>query len=191
MAGPAPSTTTVLAVLVTALVALLCAPTSSASASSASASSASASHGAHQPRRQAQEDGGSSIFAAAGIESGGGTSGGLTVSSLLEVDAQCHDPLYQSDANGDGRIDRDEYAAFANALSGGYFADSACTQNNKGEVKKCDFDLLPLALQSNFINLACLCERFRFGGALDDESVNKSESDCCVGDNAHISTYSS
>ena len=99
---------------------------------------------------------------------------GLPASSL---DGQCRSSLFQSDANSDGRIDRDEYASFANALSGGYFTASACTTNTKGDkIKRCAFDDLPLALQSNFINLACLCERFQFG-----------DGDCCVGDNAHIS----
>ena len=127
-----------------------------------------------QPRRQAQEEGGETA--------GAGTTGifsaaGLPASSPLEIDAQCRSSLFRSDADGDGRIDRDEYAAFANALSGGYFTASACTTNkNSGRIKRCAFDLLPLALQSNFINLACLCERFQDGA-----------DDCCVGDNAHIS----
>ena len=158
----------------------------------AAGASVSASRGAHgsapaggvQPRRQAQEEGdetagaGTTTITTSGIFS----AAGLTASSLLEVGAQCRSPLYQSDADSDGRIDRDEYAAFANALSGGYFTASACTTNSSGtKVKRCAFDDLPLALQSNFINLACLCERFQFGG--DGEETDG----CCVGDNAHIS----
>ena len=126
---------------------------------------AAAAGGIHRQTQQQQQDS-SSIFVGSALESA------ITVSSLLEIDEECYAPLYQSDLDGDGRVDRDEYVVFVNAISDDYFA-SACRNNNP---QKCNFDQLPLAVQSNFINLACLCERF--GGA----------DDCCVLDNAHIAT---
>ena len=202
MAGPAaPSTTrtAAAALAVLALAALLwAAPLAAGNAS---------------VRRRTQEGGetagagtttatSSGIFSAAGLPEAGLTEaesvvsrrsrrGGCDISFIMSQ-------MLRSDADGDGRIDRDEYAFFANALSGGYFTAAACTTNSRGDkikrrafddhyqgdkIQRCDFDLLPLALQSNFINLACLCERFQFGGG---EGADGAEG-CCVGDNAHIS----
>eukprot|EP00561_Arcocellulus_cornucervis_P004433 CAMPEP_0185825988 /NCGR_PEP_ID=MMETSP1322-20130828/31319_1 /TAXON_ID=265543 /ORGANISM="Minutocellus polymorphus, Strain RCC2270" /LENGTH=418 /DNA_ID=CAMNT_0028523713 /DNA_START=301 /DNA_END=1554 /DNA_ORIENTATION=+ len=187
MTGPAAlSMTTTVALAVLALVALLWAAPVSAAAGAPALIPHSAPGGGRPARTrqlQTQEEGDETAGAGTTIATSGiFSAAGLTAPSLLEIDAQCRSPLFQSDGNNDGRIDRDEYAFFANALSGGYFTASACTTNNSGsKIKRCDFDGLPLALQSNFINLACLCERFQFGA--DGEETDG----CCVGDNAHIS----
>ena len=150
---------------------LLLTALASTTAAAATTATATANHQQQhrQRQRQAQQQQKqrpSSIVLGSSMESA------ITVSSILEIDEECYAPLYNSDLDGDGRVDRDEYVVFANSISDDYFAQ-ACRSNNP---QKCNFDKLPLAMQSNFINLACLCERF--GGS----------EDCCVGDQAHIAT---
>ena len=86
-------------------------------------------------------------------------------------DADCNAPLLDADRDGDGRVTRDEYVIFANGMSSDYFA-SACRPNRPD---RCDFGQLPLPLQANFINLACIC------------APRGGSNECCTGDNAHIS----
>mmetsp|Transcript_18844 Transcript_18844/g.45534 ORF Transcript_18844/g.45534 Transcript_18844/m.45534 type:complete len:858 (-) Transcript_18844:141-2714(-) len=74
----------------------------------------------------------------------------------------CFNNLYLSDADGDSRVDAEEYVTFVK-LEGptDFLEDDVNT-----------FQQLPLMLQSNFFTLACFCT---------------SGPDCCQGDNAHIS----
>eukprot|EP00529_Nitzschia_sp_RCC80_P018303 CAMPEP_0113519280 /NCGR_PEP_ID=MMETSP0014_2-20120614/43434_1 /TAXON_ID=2857 /ORGANISM="Nitzschia sp." /LENGTH=859 /DNA_ID=CAMNT_0000416985 /DNA_START=238 /DNA_END=2816 /DNA_ORIENTATION=- /assembly_acc=CAM_ASM_000159 len=74
----------------------------------------------------------------------------------------CFNNLYLSDADGDSRVDSEEYVTFVK-LEGpeDFLEDDVNT-----------FQQLPLMLQSNFFTLACFCT---------------SGPDCCQGDNAHIS----
>ena len=72
----------------------------------------------------------------------------------------CQNSLLEADVNKDGAIDRVEYLGFINARMLPNFNS---------------FDMLPLALQANFLSLACLCE---FNADADE--------DCCRGANAQL-----
>ena len=83
---------------------------------------------------------------------------------------KCYAALQTADNNPrDERVVADEYVTFVQEMAppGGFFDDAEVFQD------------LPLRLQTNFILLACLCE-----GAGEGEN-------CCVGDQAHISTSGS
>jgi hypothetical protein len=80
--------------------------------------------------------------------------------------ATCYTNLFTSDSDGDGRVDNEEYVTFVKL------------QDTSGLLQSfSSFVELPIMLQSNFFTLSCFC-RSQAGSA----------SDCCVGDNAHIST---
>jgi len=76
--------------------------------------------------------------------------------------ATCQEHLRDADIDKSGQINRTEYIILINHYTGGSFSD----------VK--DFDMLPLSLQANFVNLACLCGML--GG----------NAECCTGDRAHL-----
>jgi hypothetical protein len=80
----------------------------------------------------------------------------------------CRNNLYSSDADGDGRVDQDEYVTFVRSEGPDGFLPNVDS-----------FVLLPIMLQSNFYTLACLCRT---------QPGNNEGSRCCVGDNAHLST---
>ena len=85
-----------------------------------------------------------------------------TADNIFRSDFSCQNFLLDADANKDGAIDRVEYLGLINEES---FADFD------------SFDALPLALQANFLSLACLlCE-------LDTDT----DEDCCSGANARLS----
>jgi hypothetical protein len=78
------------------------------------------------------------------------------VRDLVETPA-CYDGLAQADANGDNRVERDEYLAFVQFIGPpGFLADI----DNIAD--------LPLALQGIFLTLSCRCRQ------------NGGDAQCCI-----------
>jgi hypothetical protein len=77
----------------------------------------------------------------------------------------CYNNLFLSDANGDRRVDSEEYVTFVKLEGPSGFLEDVDT-----------FIELPLPLQSNFFTLSCLCR----SNTLDGSDA------CCLGDNAHL-----
>ncbi|KAG7372444.1 hypothetical protein IV203_018587 [Nitzschia inconspicua] len=85
--------------------------------------------------------------------------------SHSQSDQDCASNLYSSDADGNRQVDSEEYVTFVKLEGPESFLPNVEF-----------FVQLPIMLQSNFYTLACFCRSQ--GGA----------SDCCVGNNAHMST---
>ena len=82
------------------------------------------------------------------------------------VDTQeCYDALIQADVNNDRRVTADEYVTVLQILGPPGFLENVT-----------DFAELPYRIKTTFNALACLCTR------------QGETNDCCLGDNAHIST---
>ena len=80
----------------------------------------------------------------------------------------CYEHLVEADANGDGKVQANEFVAFTQLQTpGGQLDDLQSYQE------------MPLAMQATFVTLTCLCRDERFGG--DSRDVN-----CCLGVDAHI-----
>jgi hypothetical protein len=80
----------------------------------------------------------------------------------------CLDALFESDVDGNGIIDRNEYVTFAKL------------QGPTGFLDGIDFYInLPAAFKLAFTSLACLCDDPGFGG-------DETDSGCCLGSSAGI-----
>ena len=75
----------------------------------------------------------------------------------------CYEILYSSDANGDGKVNHDEYVSFVGQLS-------------EGEVEVTNYIDLPFVIKINFVYLSCLCMY----------SPKNEGSECCEGTDAGI-----
>jgi hypothetical protein len=84
--------------------------------------------------------------------------------------SSCSENLYVSDANGDRKVDSEEYVTFVQLEGPEEFLSNVSS-----------FVELPVTLQSNFFTLACLC-RTQSGDSGDDNNG------CCLGDNAHLNS---
>ena len=87
----------------------------------------------------------------------------VDVTGFLDTQ-ECYDALIEADVNNDRRVTADEYVTVVQIMGPPGFLENVT-----------DFADLPFRIKTTFNALACLCTRS--GGA----------SDCCVGDNAHIS----
>ena len=87
----------------------------------------------------------------------------VEVTSFLDTQ-ECYDALMEADVNNDRRVTADEYVTVVQIMGPPGFLENVT-----------DFSDLPFRIKTTFNALACLCTRS--GGA----------SDCCIGDNAHIS----
>jgi hypothetical protein len=80
----------------------------------------------------------------------------------------CWELLNDSDPDGNGKVESDEYVTFAKGMSRPGLLDGVTF-----------FNQLPLAFIAAFQFNACLCRQPAFGG-------NSSQTECCYGDRAHI-----
>jgi hypothetical protein len=87
----------------------------------------------------------------------------VNVGGFLDTQ-ECYDALIEADVNNDRRVTADEYVTVVQIMGPPGFLENVT-----------DFAELPFRIKTTFNALACLCTRS--GGA----------SDCCIGDNAHIS----
>ncbi|KAI2491936.1 hypothetical protein MHU86_22614 [Fragilaria crotonensis] len=76
---------------------------------------------------------------------------------------KCYAALYDADANGDRKIDGTEYVTVVQALGPDGFAENATSIEDLSRTLRLSFNLL-----------ACLC------------TINQTDQQCCIGDNAHI-----
>ena len=78
----------------------------------------------------------------------------------------CYGILSNSDINGDGTVDRDEYMSFVGQLSG-------------GEIEVTNYIDLPFVIKVTFVYLSCLC--------MNSPENQMMRSECCKGSDAGIS----
>ena len=91
--------------------------------------------------------------------------------------SSCQDPSFVSsemvlaDVDADGYLDRSEFVAFADAVSGGYLTAMGWTT----------FSDLPLGLRETFLVLSCLCELY----PAEDDAVAV-RGGCCAGGDGDV-----
>mmetsp|Transcript_28419 Transcript_28419/g.76979 ORF Transcript_28419/g.76979 Transcript_28419/m.76979 type:complete len:919 (-) Transcript_28419:323-3079(-) len=99
-------------------------------------------------------------------------------------DFDCYDDIYESDRNGDGKVDSQEYVDFFRLRLEHRRSDEGSIYDGS-QFKT--FQDVPFPLQSNFYALSCFCTRFQFEDDDDfDDFDDFDRSTCCVGNNAHI-----